>query len=219
MTGVERGADPVVAPGENPVAGGETEAVPSPARGAGATGPGTGGADAAGAAAPAADPVPIEDELAEARRLAEEHWDRYLRAEADLDNVRRRARRQADEALRQQRRDLLLRFLPVADNLERALAHAASDPQSLMAGVEGTYRELARVLALSGVAAIEAQDAPFDPALHEAVSVVPLPPGSDERVVAVELPGYLMDGELLRPARVIVGQPPATVAPASEVGA
>jgi molecular chaperone GrpE len=187
--------------------------------------PATAGDDAiegapAGAAAPAEPPrhppdigddvvAVFEAELAEARRLADEHWDRYLRAEADLDNLRRRGRRQTDEALRLQRRDLLTRFLEVADNLERALAHAEADRASLVAGLEGTSRELVRLLSQEGVAPIAAMDAPFDPALHEAVSVVPLPGADEERVVAVERTGYTLAGELLRPARVVVGKPTA----------
>ena len=127
-------------------------------------------------------------------------------AEADLDNLRRRSRRLTDEALRLQRRDLLSRFLEVADNLERALSHVESDPAALVGGVEGIARDLARLLAQEGVAAIAALGEPFDPALHEAVGVVPVPGGGEDRVVAVERTGYTVDGDLLRPARVLVGR-------------
>lgn len=149
----------------------------------------------------------FETELAAARRQADEHWDRYLRAEAELENTRKRAERQRQEALARQRRDLLACVLAVADNLERALAHASADPQSLRAGIEGTYREVERLLEREGVARIAAQGKPFDPNVHEAVGVVAAPGIEGERVVAVELPGYTLDGELLRAARVIVGRP------------
>jgi molecular chaperone GrpE len=149
----------------------------------------------------------FEHELAEARRQADRYHDLYLRAEADLDNLRKRGERLREEALARQRRELLMRFLDVADNLERALAYSDAEPEALMAGVESTYRELGRILAREGVAAIDAMDAAFDPALHEAVSVVAVPGIDGERVVAVEQPGYTLDGELLRPARVIVGRP------------
>lgn len=148
-------------------------------------------------------------ELAEARRLADHHWELYLRAEADLDNLRKRAERLREEALARQRRELLLRFLEVADNLERALAFGDADPAALVGGVETTYRELGRLLAREGVEPLAAMDAPFDPAFHEAVSVVTLPDLAEERVVAVEQPGYTLGAELLRPARVVVGRPPA----------
>jgi molecular chaperone GrpE len=146
-------------------------------------------------------------ELDQAREEAQANWDRYLRAEADLENLRRRGAKLREEALARQRRDLLARFLDVADNLERALAHGDSDPAALVSGVEGTYRELTRILASEGVQAMSAGDDVFDPERHEAVGVVPLPGADEERIVSVERTGYTIDGELLRPARVIVGQP------------
>lgn len=148
----------------------------------------------------------FETELAEARRKADENWDRYLRAEADLENVRRRSSRLRDEAVERQRRDLLSRFLDVADNLERALSFADSDPAALAEGVDATHRELSKILASEGVEPIAAMDAPFDPDLHEAVGVVPVPDATEDRVVSVDRTGYTVGGELLRPARVIVGQ-------------
>jgi molecular chaperone GrpE len=156
----------------------------------------------------------FEAELAAALRRADEEkaradesWDLYLRSEAELENQRRRAERLRDEAQARVRRELLARILEVNDNLERALAHRDADPALVIAGVEATYRELARLLSRAGVAVVEALDAPFDPAVHEAVGVVPVPGLTEERVISVERPGYTLNGELLRPARVMVGQP------------
>ncbi|MFN2251640.1 MAG: nucleotide exchange factor GrpE, partial [Anaerolineae bacterium] len=149
----------------------------------------------------------FETELAEARREADENWDRYLRAEADLENMRRRSGRLRDEAVQREKRELLLRFLEIADNLELALEHADSDPAALAEGVTGTYRAMGKALAGQGVEQIPALDQPFDPELHEAVGVVPAPGATEEKVVAVDRNGYTLDGDLLRPARVIVGQP------------
>jgi molecular chaperone GrpE len=156
----------------------------------------------------------FEVELAEAmrragdaQRQADANWDLYLRAEADLENQRKRGERLREDAQARVRRDLLVRFLEVNDNLERALAYGDADPAHVLAGVEATYRELARLLTREGVQQVEALDAPFDPLVHEAVGVVPVPGLADERVIAVERPGYTLNGELLRPARVVVGQP------------
>lgn len=149
----------------------------------------------------------FESELAEARRRADENWDRYLRAEADLENARRRNAKLREDAVAAARRELLARILEVADNLERALAFADSDPKALVEGVEGTYRELSRLLDREGVKMIPAMDAPFDPTVHEAVSVVPWPDADEEIVVSVDRAGYTLNGDLLRPARVVVGQP------------
>lgn len=146
-------------------------------------------------------------EAEEARSEASANWDRYLRAEADLDNLRKRSERLHQEALGRQRRELLGRFLDVADNLERALVHADADPSTLRAGIEGTWRAIGVMLEREGVARIAAADAEFDPHLHEAVGVVTLPGLPDERIVSVEQAGYTLDGELLRAARVIVGRP------------
>jgi len=150
----------------------------------------------------------FEADLAEARRMADENWDRYLRAEAELDNARKRSDRLRHEALTRQRRDLLARFLEVADNLERALDYADADPGALKAGLEGTYRAIVRLLEREGVQRIDADEAAFDPNLHEAVGVVTVPGIEDERVVSVEQAGYTLEGDLLRAARVIVGRPP-----------
>jgi molecular chaperone GrpE len=149
----------------------------------------------------------FESELAEAMRKADENWDRYLRAEAELENLRKRSERRRDEALQLQRREMLSACLEVMDNLERALTHGADDPAAVVEGVETTYRELARSLSRQGVEQMQALDEPFDPELHEAVGVVPLPPGKAEVIVVVDRPGYTLDGNLLRPARVLVGKP------------
>lgn len=172
------------------------------------------------AGAPEGDPAPealaaaFEAELAEAwrqaeesRREAEANWDRYLRAEAELDNLRKRGERQRQEAVDRGRRALLLGFLELADNLERALTHARADPAALLAGIEGTYRQVEQLLERAGVARIEAADQAFDPHLHEAVGVLAVPGLAEEKVISVEQAGYSLDGSLLRPARVIVGQP------------
>jgi molecular chaperone GrpE len=148
----------------------------------------------------------FEREVAEANRRADENWDRYLRAEADLENLRRAAERRRIEATAFERRRLLTAFLGVADNLERALTHAGGDPDALIAGVEATLRALFQMLEAEGVAPIEAQDSEFDPEKHEAIGVVDLPDVDGERVVSVEQPGYTLSGELLRPARVVVGR-------------
>jgi molecular chaperone GrpE len=115
--------------------------------------------------------------------------------------ARERAERRADLRIREERKRLLGRLLAVADNLERALRHAdAGDP--LRAGIELTLDDLRLQLAQEGVAPIQALGRRFDPNLHEAVAV----DGSGgEEVVEVVQTGYTLDGELLRPARVVVG--------------
>ncbi len=121
---------------------------------------------------------------------------------AAIESVRRRMRRQTEAQVQQERRRLLARLLAVADNLERALAHAdENDP--LRAGVELTLKDLRGQLAQEGVAPLQALGATFDPRLHEAVAT----DGSGgDAVVEVLQTGYRLDGQLLRPARVVVGR-------------
>ncbi|MCB0216850.1 MAG: nucleotide exchange factor GrpE [Caldilineae bacterium] len=150
----------------------------------------------------------FEQEIAEARRKADENWDRFLRAEAELANARKAAERARNEALARLRRELLTRFLEIADNLDRASAFKEADREALLEGLDSIRREVARVFEREGVSRIEAEAAAFDPQVHDALGVVPMPGLESEQVVQVERAGYLLDGELLRPARVVVGRPP-----------
>jgi len=136
-----------------------------------------------------------------------EVWrDRALRLQAEMENFRKRQRRLLEERILSDRKELLRSFLPVSDDLERALAAGASDVESLRQGIDLTYRCLTKALDQAGVKRLEAVGQPFDPAWHEAVSTVPhqeagVEPGT---VVEVVQAGYRLDGRLLRPARVVV---------------
>ena len=132
--------------------------------------------------------------------------DKYARLYADLDNTKKRLQRQYAFQAEQKNVQILRDFLPVIDNLERALRHTPGDlaEQSLRLGVEMTLKLFIDTLARYGVTANKAWDQPFDPDLHEAVGFMDqpnLPPGT---VAHVEQTGYMIDGSLLRPARVLV---------------
>lgn len=147
---------------------------------------------------------PDEDGL---RRLTEElreKEDLYLRALAELDNTRKRAAREREEAEKRARKALLLEILEVVDTLELALQHASEDASPLKEGIRAIYQQLLDILRRNGASAFESVGEPFDPHLHEAVGTLEsgdLPPGT----VGLELQkGYRMDDELLRPSRVQV---------------
>jgi len=132
--------------------------------------------------------------------------ERALRLQAEMDNYRRRQRRAAQEAARAEQERLLDDVLGVADNLERTLAVQQPDSGVIRRGVELTRDELMRVLRKHDVERFEAQGAPFDPAWHEAMHVVPartlgVEPGT---VVKVVRSGYRRGERLLRPAQVVV---------------
>lgn len=146
----------------------------------------------------------FEKELIDARRQVDEANDRYLRARAELENVRKRAERQAEMRFDSQRRDLLLSLLPVVDNLELALAHAEPDSQ-LHGGVEATLRQFLRALEDNGVKRLDPTGETFDPAFHEAVEAAhsDRPSGT---VIEVTRPGYTLNDSLVRPAQVRVAR-------------
>lgn len=131
-----------------------------------------------------------------------------LRLQAEMNNFRKRQEQRAEEATGREKERLLKQFLPVMDNLRRALeidpAKWGEDGSlTLREGVQLTYRELERLLASEGVQEIEALEQPFTPELHEAVATV-VDPVRSGRVVKVVEPGYTLHGKLLRPARVVV---------------
>ncbi|MBT8444282.1 MAG: nucleotide exchange factor GrpE [Gammaproteobacteria bacterium] len=146
-----------------------------------------------------------EDELTAAEAKAKEHWDLYLRAAAELENVRKRATRDVEKA----RKFALERFgkelLAVRDTLEMGLAAAESATvDSLIEGKIATHKMLTNVLAQFGIEEVDPAGEPFDPEFHEAISMQPsddVEPGS---VVTVVQKGYTLNGRLLRPAMVIV---------------
>jgi molecular chaperone GrpE len=142
-----------------------------------------------------------EQELAEFK-------DKYLRALADTDNVRKRMRQQSEETLRLQRENLLRDLLPVVDNLERGLeaARAGNNRQAIMEGVEMVLRALHDWLRAQGVSPINAVGQPFDPQVHEAVDHVASGDHPPNTVVSEFHRGYQIGERMLRPARVAVSK-------------
>lgn len=142
-------------------------------------------------------------------REAEAQQDRYLRAVAEFDNVRKRTAREREEYTRYANESLLRDILPVLDNLDRALQAARSEPvTSLTTGVELIQRELLRVLEKFGVAPFASVGQPFDPERHEAIARVQRPDLPDMSVAGETARGYLLHGRVLRPAMVTVAVAP-----------
>lgn len=134
---------------------------------------------------------------------AEDFRSKYLYALAEMENTKQRVQRSADEAARALKRRLLLNFLPVLDNLERALAHP--DSNELRAGLEATLRAFESALAREGVTPVRSTAGQrFDPNVAEAIATQPAGDGDDETVLQETQRGYRLDDELLRPAHVVV---------------
>ena len=134
--------------------------------------------------------------------------DRYLdlakRAQADFENYRKRAAREAAAAGERARGGLVRELLPVLDNLERALQSAGEGEQHLAEGVRLVHSDLISVLERNGVEQFDPQGEPFDPTFHEALSTRSQDGAGPGVVLDVVEKGYRTNGTVLRPARVVV---------------
>jgi molecular chaperone GrpE len=138
-------------------------------------------------------------------RLAEAE-DQKLRALADLDNLRKRCAAQVERAEADGRTQVARQWLPVVDNLERALEHATADPRTIVEGIQAVRQQALGVLTSLGFPRRDDAGAVFDPARHEAVATTydpSVPPGT---VVQVVRPGYGEPNRQLRPAQVVVAK-------------
>ncbi len=158
----------------------------------------------------------LEAEVERLRREAERNWQQFLQTAADLENYRKHAARQREEAVASTRRTMLGVILGVVDTLDRALEHARSRedargdgpaPESIAYGIELARRHVLETLANMRVRPMEAVGRPFDPRQHEAVEAVPARAGAEPGTVVGEIQrGYLFGEDVLRPARVRVAQ-------------
>ncbi|HEY4750192.1 MAG TPA: nucleotide exchange factor GrpE [Steroidobacteraceae bacterium] len=152
----------------------------------------------------------LQQALAESEERAKGHWEQYLRAVAELDNVRKRAQRDIEAANRYGLEKFAAELLPVKDSLELAVHNASrADLKSLTEGQQATLQLLSRALEKLGVTLIDPQGEPFDPARHEAMMTQESATAEPNAVLQVVQPGYELNGRLLRPARVIVARAPA----------
>lgn len=130
--------------------------------------------------------------------------DRWQRALADLDNMRKRQARDFKQALAAERSSVAGAWLPVLDDLERALAHADADPVVIVAGIRAVRDQAVEVLARLGYPRQDEVGVPFDPTRHEVVTVVDEPDTEPGTVVQVLRPGYGEADRQLRPQAVAV---------------
>ncbi len=144
------------------------------------------------------------------REQAAANHDRYLRAVAELENVRRRAARDVANARRYGVEKLAQALLPVLDSLEAGLATAEqASAESLRDGKKATMRLLNAALEQVGIKELDPHGEPFDPALHEAMAMAPSEDAEPGTVIEVFQKGYSIHDRLLRAARVVVAREPA----------
>ncbi len=155
---------------------------------------------------PAPDPVAeLKEKLAASEKATQDMKDRWVRAAADLENTRKRTKREIEDAKLDTKNKVLKEMLPVVDNLERAIEHAGGEKNPIVEGVQLVLRQFQTAFERLEISAVEAMGQPFDPNLHEAISQQESdqPPGT---IVQVLQRGYKAGDRLLRPALVVVAK-------------
>ena len=152
----------------------------------------------------------VDRELEEKTRECAENYDKYLRAVAELDNYRKRAAKEKADAIKYGNESLIRELLPLADSLERALQHAdkSNDFESFKKGLGMLKDQLLCCLGKHGVEPIDCADKRFDPNYHEALMQVTSREHDNNQIVDELEKGYLLNGRLLRPAKVTVCKRP-----------
>jgi len=135
---------------------------------------------------------------------SDQYLDQLQRLQAEFENYRKRNQRREEQLTDQIRSQVCKQLLPVIDDMERALAHAGGEEETIRSGLEMVHGNLMSILTGMGLEAIEAAGQLFDPRIHEAVMVDIDPRGRDEIVTEELQRGYLFKDRLLRPAKVKV---------------
>jgi len=150
----------------------------------------------------------LREQIANKDKEIAELKDKYLRALADTENIRKRMRQQNEDSVRLQRENLLRELLPITDNLERAVdaARGGGNGKPIVEGVEMVLRSLLDFLRAQGVTPRESVGQPFDPQFHEAVDHVESGEHPPNTVISEFHRGYQVGDRVLRPARVAVAK-------------
>ena len=151
----------------------------------------------------------LELGLATAKSTVADQKDSVIRAKAEVDNVRRRASQDVEKARKFALEKFAAEMLSTVDNLERALQNIDKDDESntaIIEGIELTYQGLLASLEKFAIQAIDPQDQPFNPELHQAMSMQEVEGVAPNTVIAVMQKGYELNGRLIRPAMVMVSK-------------
>ena len=154
----------------------------------------------------ASEPIDLQAQLDAANLRADDNYNKFLLAMADFENYKRRIERLREEQAVSHHKRLLLKFLPVIDNLERAVGFDDESNGGLRDGVQQTLRGFEAVLANEGVRAFSVKGQPFDPNIAEAIGTQKADGVDDDVVIEEVQKGYKLGDDLLRPAKVIVSK-------------
>lgn len=151
----------------------------------------------------------VADELVKVAQLAEENWDKFVRTQAELENLKRRSEKDLQNAHKFGLEKFARELLPVADSLELGLSVETSDnPEAdkLREGMELTLKQLMASLEKFNVTPVDPVGQKFNPELHQAMATQPTDEAEPNTVIKVYQKGYLLNDRLLRPAMVVVAQ-------------
>ncbi len=148
----------------------------------------------------------LRAQLDAATLRADENYNKFLLAMADFENYKKRMERNYRELATAGERKMLLQFLPVLDNLERALTYNGDNAEALRSGVQNTLRQFENILTMATVKPIDVKGKRFDPAVAEAIGTQAVDGVEDDTVVEEAQKGYTIGEDLLRPAKVIVAK-------------
>lgn len=151
----------------------------------------------------------LELALSAAKSTVADQKDSVIRAKAEVDNVRRRAAQDVEKARKFALEKFAAEMLTTVDNLERALQSIDKDDErntAIVEGIELTYQGLLASLEKFAIQAIDPQDQPFNPELHQAMSMQEVEGVAPNTVIAVMQKGYELNGRLIRPAMVMVSK-------------
>jgi molecular chaperone GrpE len=149
----------------------------------------------------------LQSQLDAANTRADDNYNKFLLAMADFENYKKRINRDLERIADDGRRQMLKNFLPVIDNLERALSIEETSLDALRNGVHQTLKGFEALLGMNGVKAVSLRGRKFDPNLAEAIGTQPATDGvEDDTVLEEAQKAYMIGDDVLRPAKVIVAK-------------
>jgi len=148
----------------------------------------------------------LEAQLEDAQAKAAENWEHYLRAKAEMDNLRRRSVKDVENAHKYGTEKFATELLPVLDSMMMGLATENASAETLREGMELTLNMLQKMMEKLGIEEIDPINEKFDPEKHQAMSMQPNGEVEPNTVIAVMQKGYSLNGRLLRPAMVMVSK-------------
>jgi len=150
----------------------------------------------------------LKEQLKDAQTKVAEYWDQIIRANAEMENIKRRATRDVESARKFSIEKFASDLLPVVDSLEQGLQSIADDSaaSAMKEGMELTISILVKALEKQGMVQVDPKGEKFDPEFHEAMTMVPSEEIPGDHVIDVFQKGYQLNGRIIRPARVVVSK-------------